>query len=64
MKSVGGGKGGLILDASHPEEVLRRAKISPDYNDLIAVNLGGGQGPSNFPGAYSGRMSCAKSGSL
>lgn len=42
---------GIILDAGHPEEIIRRNKISDDYDTKIAVNLGGpSQSPGGFPG--------------
>jgi hypothetical protein len=40
MDNVKGGQTKLVLDASHPEEVARRAAIHPHYDEVIAVNLG------------------------
>lgn len=42
--------GGLHIDESHPEEVKRRRKISPYYNEDVAVNLGPTPGQAQFPG--------------
>lgn len=51
------------FNASHPEEVKRRAAISPDYNQRIAVNLGIRTNTSaHFRGVLSGRASCRKPG--
>lgn len=54
---------GIELDCSHSEEIARRMDIDPDYNELIAVNVGGAaQSPGSFPGVYSGRASCIRPG--
>lgn len=41
---------GIHMDGNDPEEKARRKVIHPDYDKVIAVNLGGSPGQANFPG--------------
>lgn len=39
MNDVPAFGGGLVLDATHPEEVARRRAIHQHYNEVVAVNI-------------------------
>ena len=53
MDNIKGGATTIKLDAGHPEEIARRAKVHKYYDEVIAVNLGGSgsQSPGFSPGA-------------